>query len=402
MRRLLVVAYYFPPIGGIGSIRLVRFGEHPPEFGWGAPVLAPQGAPHAAEPRLSYPEEHVVRSRSLELSRLKQLVPRVRASADGDDGRARAAARTAGRLLYPDPQIGWFPGAIVAGRRAVRRGSFDAILSSSFPLTAHLVAARLGRTAGIPWIAEFRDPWSDDLPARYPLRRRAAALERAIATEATTVVMPTRTWADHYARIWGRPVVIVPNGHDGRLPAAPRPDVPTFTHLGSMYPERQSFAALWKAMAHVAGNYAPDRFKIRFIGELPAAVDGELRAAGLEATIEVTGLVSHERAMELVASSSLLFASGGLTDDISERGWIPAKLFEYLASDVPILWLGGTTCDAATLLAGHPGCYLAEPDDHHTVAAALGAGLGGDRLERDVDDSSARARAGLLAGLLDA
>src|SRR3954452_17252923 len=114
MRRLLVVAYYFPPIEGIGSIRLVRFGENLPEFGWDVTVLSPKATPHAADPRLRYPEEHVVRSHSLELSRLKHLVPRVRASADGDDGKARAAARTAGRLLYPDAQIGWFPGAIAA------------------------------------------------------------------------------------------------------------------------------------------------------------------------------------------------------------------------------------------------------------------------------------------------
>src|SRR4051812_29830714 len=223
MRRLLVVAYYFPPIGGIGSIRLARFAEHLPEFGWDVTVLAPKATPHAADPWLRYPEEHVVRSRSIELTRLKQLVPRVRAHGDGGDGPARAAARAAGRLLYPDPQIGWFPGAIAAGRRAVRRGSFDAIVSSSFPITAHLVAGRLSRTAGLPWIAEFRDPWSDGLPASYPLRRRAAALERTIAAKATSVAMPTATWADHYARAWGRPVAGIPNGHDGRLPAAPRP-----------------------------------------------------------------------------------------------------------------------------------------------------------------------------------
>src|SRR4051794_22543279 len=383
IRRLLVVAYYFPPVGGIGSIRIVRFAEHLPEFGWDATVLAPQATPHAADPRLRYPEEHVVRSRSLELSRLKQLIPQ--ASADGNDGGARAAARTAGRLLYPDPQIGWFPGAIVAGRRAVRHGSFEAIVSSSFPITAHLVAGRLSRMAGLPWIAEFRDPWSDVLPASYPLRRRAAALERTIAAEATNVVMPTPTWADHYARAWGRPVAVVPNGHDGRLPGAPPPDAPTFTHLGSIYPERQDFARLWTAMAQVAAGQASDGFNIRFIGELPAAVHAELRAVGLEATIEVTGLVSHERAMELVASSSLLFASGGMTDDISERGWIPAKLFEYLASDLPILWLGGTKCDAATLLADHPGCYLAEPDDDDTLAAAVGAGLRGGPPRRGAD-----------------
>src|SRR4051812_26870198 len=126
MPRLLVVAYYFPPIGGIGSIRLARFGEHLPEFGWETTVLAPKETPHAGDPQLRYPETHVVRSRSLELSLLKRVLPRGRASVDGDDGGALAAARTAGRLLYPDPQIGWFPGATLAGRRAVRRGSFDA------------------------------------------------------------------------------------------------------------------------------------------------------------------------------------------------------------------------------------------------------------------------------------
>src|SRR3954447_613326 len=129
MRRLLVVAYYFPPIGGLGSIRLARFRQHLPAFGWDVTVVTPKATPHAADPRLRYPEEHVVRSRSIELTRLKKLVPRVRANGDGVDGPARAAARTAGRLLYPDPQIGWFPGAIASGRRVVRRHSFDAILS---------------------------------------------------------------------------------------------------------------------------------------------------------------------------------------------------------------------------------------------------------------------------------
>src|SRR4051812_3575643 len=181
MRRLLVVAYYFPPIGGIGSIRLARFAEHLPEFGWDVTVLAPRATPHAKDPRLFYPDEHVVRSRSLELSRLKKLVPRVGRADEADDGRARAAARSAGRRLYPDAQIGWFPGAIVAGRRAVRRGSFDAVVSSSFPLTAPLVARRLGRTAGGPWVAEVPGPPGGGVSARHPPRRRGGAAGRGRA-----------------------------------------------------------------------------------------------------------------------------------------------------------------------------------------------------------------------------
>src|SRR5436305_14860881 len=74
-RRVLIVAYYFPPIGGIGSIRLARFAELLPEFGWEPTVLAPRDTPHARDPHLRFPEDKVIRSRSIELSRAGRVLP---------------------------------------------------------------------------------------------------------------------------------------------------------------------------------------------------------------------------------------------------------------------------------------------------------------------------------------
>jgi hypothetical protein len=313
----------------------------------------------------------------------------------------RATLRARGRMLYPDPQIGWFPGAMVAGLRAFRRDRFDAIFSSSFPITAHLVARRLRRRAGLPWVAEFRDPWSEALPEGHPFRGRAAALERSIASEAVRVVMPTPSWAEHFGTKWGTKVAVVPNGYDPYPADFAPPAVTTLTHLGSFYPDRQDLAPLWEAIAQLAEKRGTSSLRIRFIGDLPPEVAGELRASGLWNLVEVTGFVTHDRAMELVSSSSLLFACGQTNGGAFARGWIPAKLFEYLGSSLPILYLGDSAGDAARLLEGQPGCFVAPRNDSALLAAALEAGVRGERFKRDVESLSRWFGARTLGAVLD-
>jgi glycosyltransferase involved in cell wall biosynthesis len=393
VKRVLIVAYYFPPIGGIGSIRLARFAELLPEFGWEPTVLAPRNTPHARDPHLHFPEDKVIRSRSIELSRAGRVVPGVGSGSGG----ARASLRSVAHrfVFYPDPQIGWYPGALRAGLRAARRERFDAVYSSSYPITAHLVARTLSRRAGIPWVAEFRDPWSERLPADHPYKRRAARLAAALADSASRVVVPSPTWADHYRELWGKPVDVVMNGHDVDPAAGEPPAHPTVTHVGSYYPGLQDFRALWEAIAGVA-----DRPRMRFVGELPEPVRAELAAYGLEGLAEATGFVPHDEAMKAMQSSSLLIASG-FTDDPMSRGVIPAKLFEYLASGLPILYFGDPADDAARLLDGQPGCYVVEPGDVAGALKALEAGLAPGRYERDAERFSRRNGARRLAEVLD-
>jgi glycosyltransferase involved in cell wall biosynthesis len=402
MRRVLVVAYYFPPIGGIGSIRLSRFASHLPEFGWEPIVLTPRDTPHAPDPSLHFPEDRVVRSRSIELSRAGAAFPAgAGGPARGTSGLKDLARGFAHRyLFYPDAQVGWYPGAVLAGRHLLRSERFDAVYSSSFPITAHLVARTLSAGADLPWIAEYRDPWSDGLARDHPHRRRAAALEARIARQATELVMPTRTWASHLGSRWGREVVVIQNGHEA-VPAGAAPeDPPVLTHLGSHYHGRQSFQALWSALGRLGANGHPLPH-VRFIGELDPAVRDKATAAGVGHLVEATGFVPHSEAARLLASSSMLFASGAVDNDPIARGWIPAKLFEYLASDLPILYLGDPAGDAAQLLRGQPGCFVIPPSDGDGLTAALEAGLDGTRYSRDVDELSRRAGARKLAGLLD-
>jgi glycosyltransferase involved in cell wall biosynthesis len=407
MKHLLIVAYYFPPIGGIASIRLARFAEILPELGWETTVLAPRDTPHAADGRLGFSESRVVRSTSIELSRLGRIGMGARAgrgsvATDAATPRQRLRRFAHRYLFFPDGQVGWYPGALLAGRRVLRMQRFDAVLSSSDPITAHLIARRLARIAGIPWVAEFRDPWVDLLPADAPHRRRAAAVERALASAATRVAMPTRTWADHYGRLWERNVDVLPNGFDDCLTAAPTPESPTLTHIGTYYPGRQRMTALWTAIARardVDPRFAP---RIRFVGEIPNKLREELRSSGIGDLVDVTGFVPHDEAVRHMANSTALVASGIGGDSAAERGWVPAKLFEYLATDLPILFVGDPSTEAAQLVAGYPGGFVADPGDAGAVAEGLRSALMAPRRTRDARSLTRRARTEELAAILDA
>src|SRR4051794_9745081 len=240
MRRVLIVAYYFPPLGGIGSLRVSGLANHLPEYGWEPTVLAPRDGAYYRDPQISFPEHRVIRTPSIELSRTGKRVLRAGGSdvAAADVGGARAAVRRVAHaaLYFPDAQVGWYVPALITARRALRERRFDAIFSSSFPITAHLVARRLHRWLSIPWIAEFRDPWSAMLSFQGRSATRAARLERALARESSRVAMTSPSWAELHSRLWGREVDVILNGHAGSdRPSAPGDDGFVLGYLGTQY-----------------------------------------------------------------------------------------------------------------------------------------------------------------------
>jgi glycosyltransferase involved in cell wall biosynthesis len=409
MRHVLIVSYYFPPIGGIGSIRMARFAECLPEFGWQPTIIAPSDTPHAPDPYLTFPREKVVRSRSIELARLGGAGRSASASAPvqspgGGRPGLRALARSAAHryLYYPDAQIGWYPGAVRAGLRVLRETRFDAVFSSSNPITAHLVARTLARRARVPWVAEFRDPWADRLPAGHAHRRRAARLQRSLAVAADAVIAPTPTMATHLSAEWGREVALIPNGHDVDQPVSARPAQPTLTYVGTFYPGRQDLSGVLAAIRQLEASTPARAPRLRFVGDMPAELRAEVAAAGLAERLDVTGFVPLEQAMARMADSSMLLACGFAGTDPLSLGVIPAKVFEYLASGLPILYVGNPADDAARLLAEQPGCHVAEPGDVLAILAALRTGLDGPLEHRASDQFSRRARTRQLAEVLDA
>ena len=251
-RRVLVVAYNFPPVGGVGILRTLKYVTYLPESGW-EPVVLTARDPGArpwdeAALRALPPDLQVERAFSPEPSKLRRglgdVVRAMRGAAAGGpasavagaDRRASAvppisAGSTWLRLgalwgdyvrlaFFPDEQVGWVPFAAARGVHLHRERSFDAVYSSAGPFSSHLVAAEIARRTGLPWVADFRDPWvgnafAPKLPAwqAYVQRR----LERAMVARADCVTFVTEGIREQYARRYpwaGDKLTWIPNGYD--------------------------------------------------------------------------------------------------------------------------------------------------------------------------------------------
>lgn len=379
-RRVLMICYYFPPLGGIGSLRALKFAEYLPEFGWEPTVLTPRDGAYHRDATLQFPETSVVRTPTLELSRVgKQMM-----SLPGGDtqsvpiegGLLRLRGFVRRWLYWPDAQIGWYPFAVHCGRRQLREKRFDAIFSSSFPITAHAVARTLSRNGGVPWLAEFRDLWTDLASYDSALRRkRDQAVERAILREATAVVTVSSDWARILRDRGARDVSVVTNGFDPiDLEMAVTPDPPVITYAGTYYPEKQDLRAALLALSDLRSSGALAAFRVRFVGTSSRELRAVCERAGLSDVVEWIGPVPHHEALHLMASSSVLLLAGPSRSSAEHpalRGNIAGKVFEYLGAQRPILYIGARDAEVAELLAGFPGVALVDPGDKTAAAEAL-------------------------------
>jgi glycosyltransferase involved in cell wall biosynthesis len=408
VRQVLIVAYFFPPIGGIGSIRAASFAKYLPEFGWEATVLAPGDTPHAPDPSLDVGQVRVVRTRSRELSRLLG-----RPAAGGGDADAtaphqpptRSAAsrrlrRVVKQVVFPDAQIGWYPAAVAGGTRLLAEGSFDLIFSSAFPITSHLIAWTLKRRSALPWVAEFRDPWSDDPDFRV-VAAPALRVERAIAAKADAVVLPNQTFTEYFAPRWG--VVGAPIGHGSDVAfqgPALRPNPPVLAYVGSYYPGRQSLETLWSALVEMRRRgYAIPR--LRWVGTFPEEARAELERHGLDDILDLRGFLSQPEAQSEMSGASALVGCDFVDRLPLSLGTTPAKLSEYLASGVPIIYVGHPDGEAARMLRAYPSCYTVAFGDVEGAILAVQAAVNDEVNQRDVSGLSRRARSAELAGLFD-
>jgi glycosyltransferase involved in cell wall biosynthesis len=362
-RRVLVLAYYFPPVGGAGVQRTLKFVKYLETLGWDATVVSTRSRAYGARDEsllADIPEStRVIRTRALPLARyLGYALHRLRLT------RLRAF------VLWPDGGLGWMPFAFVAGLRAVRRDRPDVLLSSSTPYGSHLVALLLARLTRLPWVADFRDEWSANpylVGQPRMLTRLSQIAERRITHRATRVVVV----ADYFnlaglAADDPRRVEVL-NGVDEadvaqRVRLPPR-DRFVLSHVGSVYELRDPSPAL-RALAKVVarGALPAERVEVRLVGNI--WIPGFAPPDGI--TVTATGYVEHARAVvEMVtASALLLFVPPG---DLAPSG----KLFEYLASGRPVLCVAPADNLASRLVREWGAGLVADPRDDSQIEEAL-------------------------------
>lgn len=405
-RHVLVLAYFFPPLGGAGVQRTLKALKYLPAHGWRATVVTtasrsypasdaslleeiPEGTRvvRAAEPALwrTLVTVALLACKPLRLTRLRPL------------------------LAWPDRMLPWGPFALLAALRAVRRDRPDVIYSTSPPHTAHIVAWLVHRLTGIPLITDFRDEWANNPHVEQPaiVTRLDRAVERAIAARAARVIVV----ADYFeiAGAAAERVVVIPNGVDeGDFPGGPRSQTSRdgqlrLSHVGTLYGDRDCapvLAAMRRLIA--AGTLQPSDVELRIVGN-DWLEDLDERVPVM---LSKTGYVDHSRAVAEMreADALLLYVA---PPSLAPSG----KLFEYLASERPILCVTHRENLAAQLVQAWDAGIWAAPDDGNSIERGIlelvergssgtlanAPGLRRRTLER----FSRRALAGRLAEVLD-
>jgi glycosyltransferase involved in cell wall biosynthesis len=363
-RRVLVLAYYFPPVGGAGVQRTLKFVKYLAQLGWDATVVSTRSRAYGARDHSLLADvpttTHVKRTLALPLARyLGFALHRLR------------LMRLRTYVLWPDGGLGWVPFAFLAAMRAVRRDRPHVVFSTSAPYSSHLVALLVARLTGLPWVADFRDEWMAN-PHLVGQPRLLAWLseraEQAITSGATRVVV-----AADYFRLCGLPsedprrVVIVNGVDEGDFPADRAPGRPAdrfvLSHVGTLYGLQDPSLAL-EAIAALIGRGAmdADRVEVRLVGNV--WVPGFTYPPGLR--VETTGYVEHSRALaEMRAATVLLLYVPAAS--LAPSG----KLFEYLASGRPLLCLAREDNLASRLVREWQAGVVADPHDEAAIEEAL-------------------------------
>jgi hypothetical protein len=157
VRRVLMVAYYFPPLGGAGVQRTLKFVKYLPEFDWQPVVLATK----VSDARLRDPSLEKEIPATVSVCRTPALTLPARLP-------WRLRSFIARWLLLVDEQLGWLPFAVSQGQRMIEEHGVEAIYTTSAPYTSHLIGARLKQRTGLPWVADFRDPWVGNVSSTFP------------------------------------------------------------------------------------------------------------------------------------------------------------------------------------------------------------------------------------------
>jgi len=415
--RVAIVAYYWPPTGGSGVQRWLKFAKYLPEFGWAPTIVTPRRpALDLRDPSLERdvpPEATVLRVEGWEPYGVFQRLARVisgkqrpirptelvsRAPARAFD---RLAIRIRGNLFVPDPKIYWARAAANALEPLLRNGEIRTIVTTGPPHSLHLAGLRLKRRLpSIRWIADFRDPWSewgflDSLATGALARARHRRLEATVLRAADDIVTITPFYQRRFEALGGRSVTLLTNGYDeedfeGLVHR--RPERFTVRHVGTVNELCNPRPFMLAAAGWCASDETLRRSTvIEFVGEVHPDFVGWVREHLLLASItRFVPPVPHDQLLSLYGETSVgLLVLTGYRD---AAGYLPGKLLEYFAAGIPVLGIGPVDGDAAHAIEETKAGVMVAESDEVGIHRALGANYEAWRTNRPIHVAVAERR----------
>ena len=375
MKRVLIITYYWPPSGGSGVQRWLKMSKYLPEYGWQPVIYTPEDGEYPIiDPSLEkdvLPTIEVIRRPIVEPYTLYKKFLGIKKEETVKMGfieekekkqnwKTKLSIWVRGNLFIPDARCWWVRPSVRYLKKHLKKQPVDAIISTGPPHSMHLIAMKLKEALGIPWIADFRDPWTEidyygDLHLTRWADRKHHRLEREVLTKADKVVTVSPDWARRLGRLGGRNVRTIYNGFDRddetKSFVNPPSDKFTLTYLGVLS-KIQNPENLWKVMGELVkeDEEFSKHLAINMIGQIDSSVAKSIQENGLDNHVTFTPYIPHEQVVQVHRGSTLLLLLLMPDSEPRAKGLLTGKLFEYLASGRPILCIGPEDGDAANII----------------------------------------------------
>lgn len=373
-QKILIITYYWPPAGGPGVQRWLKFAKYLPEFGLD-PIILTVDPKTATYPivddsltlETSDMEVHYAETKEL-FSLYKKASGRSEVpysgfanESDKPGPRQRLAKFIRGNFFIPDPRRAWNKRAVKKALELIDKQNIKHVITTSPPHSSQLIGLELKKRRDISWMADLRDPWTDiyyynqfyptQLARKYDLRLERTIFEKAdyISTVSKDLV---RLFKEKSAKIHESKFVILPNGYDAddfseNLDAVTSQKW-TMSYTGTVTKD-YSLEGLFTALRELPEDVA-NRVKVQFVGRRDEVLEKTLESMKTDFPVEVVtkGHVDHKKAVAIMRTSNALLL--GIPNIANNKGILTGKIFEYLGSQTPVLGLGPVDGDAAAIL----------------------------------------------------
>ena len=371
MKRVLIITYYWPPTGGSGVQRWVKFAKYLPEYGWQPVVYTPENpeqlaVDHTLEADVPA-EAEIIKTKIIEPYGLykkflrksghsKEAVEVNPVNAQNKSFAQKAAMWVRGNFFRPDPRCLWIRPSVKFLKAYLKEHPVDLIVSTGPPQSMHLIGRRLARETGLPWIADFRDPWTRIFYFKHLSMTRCTErwhkkMEKKVLDEASGVVAVSPLVQQEFQAMTQTAVELITNGYDEcDFPKGPcreafgcteenRAREFVITHTG-LFAADGNPVVLWDVLAERCKNDSNFKklLKIKLVGKTDSQIADSIKEAGLGDNLLDMGYQPHSKAIEEQRNASLLILP--LRKEPEYKAVLPGKLFEYLASWRPVLGIG--------------------------------------------------------------
>lgn len=383
MKKVLIITYYWPPSGGAGVQRWLKFAKYLPDFGWEPIIYTPENPDFSIEDKSLLkdvsPDIEVIKNHIWEpyeiykflIGKKGQKVNVSFVENNKKQGKIHKMALTLrGNLLIPDPKCFWINPSVEFLKKYLDTHPVDAIVTTGPPHSMHIIGQKLHKITNIPWLADFRDPWTNidfykELNLSWIADKIHHKKEKNVLTNANKVVSVTPTWCRELSELAGRNVELVHNGYDEDDIVKTDKEVDSefsLVHIGSLNAARNPLV-LWQALSEMIQENAElaGHLKIRFVGNIEPSVHKDLERFQLSKYVDIVGYMPHSEAIDFQQTSPILLLL--INNTPNANGILTGKFYEYMASERPILVIGPTNSDAAALLKETQSGLIVDFDD---------------------------------------